>query len=321
MRTTTVVSLLTSMLSLGVFAACGPADSRDGTDGGSGNNSDGGNNGDGGGSQLGSDCSVASQFVYVVDQDNTLSSFAPATKTFTAIGTLNCPASDDTATPFSMGVDRNANAYVLYSDGELFQVTGIAAMQLNCAATTWNAPDDFANFGMGFSTTTAGGTTDQLFVAGGPIPNPDNPIDTSSPSSFRSLDVTSYQAATIGTVQGWPELTGTSAAELWGFFPDATKPRIDQINKTSGAALTSYPLPSLKGQPGAWAFAAYGGDLWVFLALCSDSECDSINDTKVYQVGGPMDASPGSVKSTTPTASGTQIVGAGVSTCAPNVID
>src|SRR5262245_30783611 len=90
--------------------ACGP-DNR-GDDDGMGSGSGSGNE-DG--------CSDAAKLVYVVDENNTLSKFDPSTKTFMNIGTLNCPA-QFLATPFSMGVDRNAVAWVLYSSGELFRV-------------------------------------------------------------------------------------------------------------------------------------------------------------------------------------------------------
>jgi hypothetical protein len=122
-------------------------------------------------------------------------------------------------------------------------------------------------------------------------------------------------AASVGTVSGWPELTGNSNAELWGWFPDATAPKVEKIDKTSGAAITTFPETSLKGTPSAWAFAFYGGDYWVFL------EKDSESETSVYQI----DGTTGAVKSTTTaTAAGAPeatIVGAGVSTCAPTIID
>ena len=58
-----------------------------------------------------------------------------------------------------------------------------------------------------------------------------------------------------------------------------------------------------------WAFAFYGGDFWVFLERMDESS------TTVYQV----DGTTGSITSSTPTLT-RSIVGAGVSTCAPIVI-
>lgn len=288
-------------LALVLFAACGPGDrNRPGTGGGVDAN---GNNGSNGGSNQ-DDCSDAAKLVYVVDESNTFSQFNPGTKTFTDLGTLNCPASGG-ATPFSMGVDRNTIAWVLYSDGELFRVdiTG----QLACTATGWHSSNGLTQFGMGFSTNSVGGTDDTLFVAGGAA------VSMGTSATLAKLDTTGFTASTVGTVTGWPELTGNGNAELWGWFPsDASgngTPRVEKIDKTSGAPLTTYMLPSLQGMPSAWAFAFWGGDYWVFLAKDLDVS------TTVYQV----DGTNGQIKSTTPTGS-RLIVGAGVSTCAPVVI-
>jgi hypothetical protein len=68
--------------------------------------------------------------------------------------------------------------------------------------------------------------------------------------------------------------------------------------------------PSLAGQAMAWAFAFYGGDYWLFLMKGSETS------TTVYQV----DGAAGTIKGNTP-APGRVIVGAGVSTCAPVVIE
>jgi hypothetical protein len=281
---------------------CGPSDNR-GTDaaGGSGSNN-GSNNGSGNQDA----CSDSAKLVYVVDESNTFSKFDPSTKTFTDLGNLSCPTAGGIfggATPFSMGVDRNTVAWVLYNDGELFRVDILNS--LACTKTNWASADGLMQFGMGFSTDTAGGTTDTLFVAGGQLPAGSTPTS----STLAKLDTGSMSANTVGTVQGWPELTGTGSAELWGWFPDPNSPRVEQIDKTSGLATKTYPLASLAGNPMAWAFAFWGGDFWVFLQRDTDAA------TSVYQIDGMT----GSIKSTTPTNTRV-IVGAGVSTCAPVVI-
>jgi hypothetical protein len=251
----------------------------------------------GGGGDAANDCSDSAKLVYVVDQNNTLSQFDPSTKMFHDLGQLNCPAQIG-ATPFSMGIDRTATAYVLYNSGELFKVD---TTSLACTKTSWVTQLGLLQFGMGFSTDQSGGNTDTLFIAGGTV-YPANP------TTLAKLDVTTFTATQVGTVDGWPELTGTGSAELWGFFPDPTAPRVEKLNKTSGVAMTTYPETSLAATPTAWAFAFWGGDYWLFLAS------DISPTTSVYQVDGMT----GAIKSTTPTIR--TIVGAGVSTCAPVVI-
>jgi hypothetical protein len=275
------------------LVACGPSSQNPGT-------TDGSTSGDGSGSGSGNGagCSDAAKLVYLVDQNNTLSQFDPSTKTFHDLGTLSCPASLG-ATPFSMGVDRTATAYVLYSSGELFKVN---TSTLACTKTAWATQLGLQQFGMGFSTDAAGGSTDTLYIAGGSSGPGGN-------ATLAKLDIHTFTATQVGTITGWPELTGTGAAELWGFFPDSSSPRVEKLDKGNGHAMTTFPESTISGTPSAWAFAFWGGDYWVF--LMKDLEFS----TTVYQVDGHN----GSIKSMTPTSSRV-IVGAGVSTCAPVVI-
>jgi hypothetical protein len=315
-------TVLPLLLGIPVLVACGPSTRGDdfaGNDGrtGSGGSGSGGSGDDG--------CSAASKLVYVVDSNNKLSQFDPTTKAFTDLGTLNCPAPDPSYQPFSMGVDRNATAYVLYvsqtNNGTSTTINGTKLFKvdttstaLTCTATAFT-PGNLKEFGMGFSTTTSGGDTDQLFIAGGAN------VATTSTSSLNTLDVSTYTPTSAGTVNGSPELTGNSNAELWGFFPDASNPKIEKINKTSGTPDSTFPLTdaaSFQGQPLAWAFAFYGGDYWIFLMKDPASDVLMFNPetyTTVYQV-----SDTGVLKGKT-AAPGRTIVGAGVSTCAPIVIE
>lgn len=292
------------------LVACGPSGRGDdiGGDDTGGTDSGNGSNGD--------NCSEASKLVYVVDANNQLSQFDPATKTFKDLGALNCPAGTGFA-PFSMGVDRNATAYVLYVNAD--QLTGMplgskifkvdtTVAGLPCTATSFTPLSTMLEFGMGFSTDAAGGSTDKLYIAGS------NDASTTSNAKLATLDVSSMMVTPVpnGTIQGSPELTGNANAELWAFFPDPTNPKIQGVNKTNGMAISPAPLPQeLRGMPAAWAFAFYGGDYWIFLAKQSGL---STGPTIVYQV-----SPTGMLKGMTPTTS-RRIVGAGVSTCAPVVI-
>lgn len=272
---------------------------------------------DGNNGSNGDNCSEASKLVYVLDANNTLSQFDPSTKTFKDLGPLTC-AAPSSYTPFSMGVDRNATAYVLYVnqdmltgnplDAKLFRVD-TTATGLPCTATSFTPNPAMKEFGMGFSTDQAGGSTDKLYIAGG------NNASTTANAMLATLDVSTFAVTMVpgGTIQGSPELTGNANAELWGFFPDPTNPKIQGINKNTGAAIAPAPLPAaLKGQPSGWAFAFYGGDYWIFLSKVDGLGTES--PTTVYQV-----SPTGQLKGTTPTTN-RKIVGAGVSTCAPTVI-
>ena len=225
------------------LAACGPnqrdpSTNPDGSGGGDGN----GGGGDGSGTN-GDGCSDEAKLVYVVDQNRKLSQFNPPTKTFTDLGTLACPAGG--ASPFSMAIARDATAYILYDNGELFRVE--TKNNLACTKTAWvPSAQGLRVFGMGFSTDQVGGTSDTLFIAGGSTVS-------SSSSSLAKVDMGTFKPTSVGTVSGWPELTGTGKAELWGFFPATTGTRVVQIEKTSGSAVRTYTLSGLAGDPRAAA--------------------------------------------------------------------
>jgi hypothetical protein len=236
-------------------------------------------------------CSSAAELIYVVDEDNTFSSFQPGSPpVFTKIGTLNCPANGG-ATPFSMSVDRNAVAWVLYNDGELFNVD---TQNATCTSTSYQSGQQgFTNFGMGFVSDTSGGATDTLYIANN--------------KDLGTLNTSTLQVSKVGTVNGQPELTGTGLAQLFGFFPDPTNPRVSPLDTGTGAEGTPMPLQPLAGNPEAWAFAYYGGDFWIFLERFNKD-----NSTNVWHLVGSTGAVTEAMSNT-----GRTIVGAGESTCVP----
>jgi len=291
MRGTTTISWFAAAALIG----CGPAP-RDRT---SGDDVDSGSGSGGDGSVDPSNCAQGTDLVYVIDQlNNRLSQFDPMARQFHDLGSLSCPTMLG-ATPFSMGVDRNAFAWVLYNSGELMHVD-IAT--LACTGTTWASPSGLHVFGMGFSTDQAGGQDEHLYVGGGQM-------QVQGSYTLAKVDTTTMMATPIGTQSDLPEMTGTGSAQLWGFQTDASTAHVVQFDKTSGAVITTYPEPSLAGTGTGYAFAAWGGDFWVFLIKNGEPS------TTVYQI----DGTSGAIKGTTPTT-GRTIVGAGVSTCAPTVI-
>jgi hypothetical protein len=248
-----------------------------------------------------SDCAVGAELIYTVDQNNQFSSFDPRllpNNAFTTIGTLNCPAAAGD-TPYSMSVDRNAIAWVIYDSGTLFRVE--IAQNLRCTKTTFAAQMGVKRFGMGFVSDVPMGQNETLFIAG---TSTDGGI---SISQFGTLSTSApYLMSLKATLTGSPELTGTGLATLWGFFPNLTPPLVAQIDKTTGANLVSYTAAPLNGDPRAWAFAFWGGDFFIFLKRATDTS------TTVWRMNGQTHAVTAAIPN-----SGKTIVGAGVSTCAP----
>ena len=226
------------------------------------------------------------------------------------LGALNCPATGTCpdgltpVSPFSMGVDRNAIAWVLYCDGSLFRVD--INNNIACTATNFTKNQSgFQVFGMGFSTDQAGMAAETLYISGGAYTS----IDMGQ-AQFGRVAMPNLTVSSIGTVaSGWPELTGTGDAQLWGFFPsDTGTPRVAQLNKTNGTDLMTYMLNQIVGMPRAWAFGFFCDGFYIFLQRSTDSQ------TTVYKV-----ERNGGAFSTFDTSGPHTIVGAGVSTCAPIV--
>lgn len=234
---------------------------------------------------------AGSTLVYVVTETNQLLSFYPPLATFRTIGTIACPAAAG-ATPFSMAVERAGTAYVLFSDGELFRVSTADA---SCRPTSFVAGQSaFSQFGMGFAADVAGGG-ETLFIGG------------TTTSSLGTIDTTTMKVSPIAPFDpplDGPELTGTSDGRLYGFYVRAGQPGtfIGEIDKRTAKLVAEDALPNLdRGQ--AWAFAAWGGDFWLFVAPGSTSEVHRLETA--------------TGKLSVVTGLGSRIVGAGVSTCAP----
>lgn len=252
-------------------------------------------------------CTERAQWVYVVAADQTLLRFRPDDLSLTPIGRMSCPAGP-LASPFSMSVDRDATAWVLYAPalgggGPLYRVSTVDA---SCETTTF-APGQagFEVFGMGFVSNTPGSEAETLFVAGGAS----LAVGTGS-AGLATIDMGSLVLTPRASVPGWPELTGTGNAELWGFFPQLTPPLVQMIDKDTGAVSRTYECPELAtGMTEAWAFAFWGGDFYLFHKVFADPS------TNIWKI----ETDDGSRTLAVPDC-GYKIVGAGVSTCAPVVL-
>lgn len=269
----------------------------------------GGGTGGGGGFGLLSDgglvdCSEEAKLIYVVDQDRTLSSFNPRAigqpnGPFVDLGQIAC-ASEPGAEPFSMAVDRDATAWIIYDSGELFTVD-VKMLPLTCVKTTFAPQFDVAKFGMGFVANSPGGSDETLFISGSDYGA------SLTTTKFGTLSTTPpYTISLKGTLSGAPELTGNGKAELWAFLPNLSPPKVARLSKSTGAMEAVFQVQGLTGDPRAWAFAFWGGDFFVFLERSTDSS------TRVWKVDGMTGALTPVIADT-----GRTIVGAGVSTCAP----
>jgi hypothetical protein len=261
------------------------------------------------GDGTGDGCDERAKWIYAVANDNSFLVFKPDDLSLSLIGNLNCPA-PPLQNPFSMSVDRQATAWILYADITLGLGGGTlhkaSTLDANCVSTSFT-PSQLGMdvFGMGFVSNSSGSDDETLFVAGGPILS-----IAQGAATLARLDTGTLVLQQVGSVPQWPELTGTGLAELWGFFPESDPPAVQMIDKSTGAVSNTFSLPSLDtGQTLAWAFAFWGGDFYLFL------ETETDTSTNIWK----LETDDGSLTNVVPNT-GYEIVGAGVSTCAPTTM-
>jgi hypothetical protein len=235
--------------------------------------------------------------IYVITEQYVLYSFYPPTLTFTEIGTIACPTTTPGAMPFSMAVDDKGVAYTVFNDGELFRVSTATAA---CEATPYvSGQSGFTTFGMGYSgdTSDAGET---LYVAG----YSNETLATIDPN-FVVHPIAAFSGASVIE----PELTGTGAGQLFAFYSHESNQDpttyIGALDKATAEVVSEAPLPNTP-QGNAWAFAFWGGNFYVFTS--ADGQTSNVTE---YQ--------PATNSVSVVTTLSNAIIGAGVSTCAPQM--
>jgi hypothetical protein len=252
---------------------------------------DGGFGGDGQDPDTGptvSDCPEELKQIYVVTESNQLLRFEPATLNITPIGTLSCPSG---STPFSMAVQRNGTAWVLFSDGNIFHVS---TKDASCGATAFvPGQSGYNTFGMAFVSDAPGSANETLYVAG------------YEGQGIAKIDASSLKLSVVGTYGGANpgpgELTGTGDARMFAFF-DQIPANVAEIDPHTSNLLGQKDTSVTVGS--GWAFAHWGGSFWLFTAPSGSSQIDQFD----YTTGSDKVVKSGL---------GYIIVGAGVSTCAP----
>lgn len=243
-------------------------------------------------------CSEATKRIYVVSTAGGLYSYAPDTDTLHELGHLACdvPGFD----PLSMAVDRQGRAWVHYWDGSIQLVD----LQTGACEPSGFASSVFPYFGMAFAADAETPGGDRLFVRQAAF------YDAGTDPGVRALgriDTESLALEVLGTGEGAnADLTGTGDGRLFAFVrrPDGAASVIE-LDPANGASLSDTLLPGVTIGT-AWAFASWGGDLWLF------SNGLEGQSTAIRR----FDPEAGVVTVVRPEL-GFSVVGAGVSSCAP----
>jgi len=236
------------------------------------------------------------ELIYLVDSDHNFLSFDPQLlpgDPFRMIGKLTCETAGQ---PFSMAVASDGIAWVLYNTGRIYRVSILDA---HCAKAG-DPEDGPETFGMGFSTDSP--TTEKLYVAA----NDDSQL-------LAQLDITGSPtwkpiAEIAANQQRNPELTGTADGGLFGYFPeDRGGGFVQGIDPSTGKTIgPRRQLAAGDGEVEAYAFAHWGGVFYIFTTVDHTSSVHAIHrKTGTYEL----------VRERIPF----EIVGAGVSTCAPEL--
>ena len=274
----------------GLGGAGGSAGGGGGSGGAGGSLFDAGALDDGGGVPT---CAAATQFVYVITAASELYKFDPPTVAFTKVGTLDCAG--PLATPYSMSVDRVGTAWSVFTDGTLVKIDTSNA---KCTPTAF-APGQsgFFTFGMGFSANAPGSADETLYVS-----NSVGGAERLGMIDLATMHLTPLAA--YDALHARAELTGTGDARLFGAFEGAPYV-VAEIEKATSHIASQAPQTAINYAPSSsnFAFAAWGGDFWLFVGPGSST------DVFQYQ--------PASGQTTKRKSVSFEIVGAGVSTCAP----
>jgi len=234
------------------------------------------------------DCEDTSELIYVIDRaEEALYLFNPPTLSFEFLGELDCGVYS--GTPASMSVTRDGVAYVRYSDNTLYDVD---LQTMNCVPTSYRT--NFGSFGMGYATESQGAWKDDLYIA--------------NSDQIAIVDTNTWNLTVLGQLPSQSELTGNSDGELWAILPLETPAALVKIDVDTGRTVETLRLSGMPNPRNidTFAFATWGGDFWLFIRENGMGE-----STDVYQV------SSSGTMSRVAAGTGMDVVGAGVSTCAP----
>lgn len=249
-------------------------------------------------------CAAGAELVYVIDRNQRLVRFDPRDLSFTDVGAIGCASSG--TRPFSMSVDRDARAWVLFSD---YQIRRVSTADGSCESDTLSLAAPFEQYGMGF---TASGDDEVLYVSGGTF------IDLLEGSPSRPAQLGRYVPATgattmVGPLANWPELSGNADGELFAFYPPGpfdAPARIVEVDPATATERRAFELTDMVGDfDRSYAFAYWGGRLWVFIKPSAQT------GSEVWRFDLPPEGD-GSITKVVEDARLT-VVGAGVSICAP----
>ncbi|WP_437322418.1 hypothetical protein [Sorangium sp. So ce394] len=260
---------------------------------------------------------LTSHHIYTVSSYSELYSFHPATLDFRFIGRFECAAPVDrwrveAVSPLSMAVDRSGVAWIGSHSGRLARLdieTGVCEPVISPPGN-----DPLWRFGMAFASDGVSGE-ETLYLREALLGGTRDEAD--PVRALAMFDARSRTARPLGVGEGGDaDLTGTGDGRLFGFVQGAPgePASLSEYDKRTGAALSQTPLSGVSIHDAAsWAFATWGGAFYFF--VMNPDPIDRITSS-VYRYDPLSGAPPELLRDDLPA----EVIGAGVSTCAPTVI-
>ncbi len=239
--------------------------------------------------------------IFLLGDDGTLHRFRPATHELETIGKPDC---DWSAQPMAMTIDRDGMLWVmmvgLVDAREIFTVNPDT---LECAKTDFSEGDLYT-VGLAFVADAPGSEAESLYIG----LNEGVPLDFNNPMSLGRIDLATMDLEILGAVEIVPngyyqfaDLTGTGEGKLFGFFPGDTAV-LAEFDAPAAEVTSAEQLLFAVGSP--WAFAQWGGRMWLFYFNGAGGSSVRTWDPVTGDVEDLADINA-------------VVVGAAVSTCAP----
>ncbi len=243
------------------------------------------------------------ELIYLLDDRATLYSFNPRSLPLDPVHKIAALACDAMTATNSMAVDRYGIAWIGYHNGKVHRASIIDGRCLALGAAPRGAP---TTFGMGFVADGRKATTEKLFVAGSDDEDSDD-----GPRSLAILDTaktptTWKRVGTLPKSNEHPELTGTGDGRLFAYFPSPNLGFVQELDrKTAKAMGARWTLQGASDHVIAYAFAHWAGVFYVFTSVAEGTSSVHAIHMKTGKQELLIENLP------------MQVVGAGVSTCAP----
>lgn len=206
--------------------------------------------------------------IYVLSDDAELYAYDPIADTFTYVLGPVCPTTEP---PYSMAVDPQGRAWILYATTRRIQVFDILSPGACTDSGFLPTNPDFPLFGMGFVSPDADAECASLYVHSysGSGAFSEAPgvgrfgVVEGTPLAVRRLGATDYDGA---------EVSGTGDGRVFS-FGGVSPPKLTEYDRTTGAVLETFPLTGL-ARTNASAFAFFAGDFYLFTEALP-SACES----------------------------------------------